>query len=39
MASLIGAMAGAGIEAVYFGVDHDYKVYSKTLLEAMAKAV
>ena len=37
--SLIGQMAQAGIEAVYFGEDDSYKVYSKTLLQNMAKAL
>ena len=37
--SLMAEMAQGGIEAVYFGVDHEYKVYSKTLLQDMAEAV
>lgn len=36
---LMADMEQEGIEAVYFGVDHDYKVYSKTLLQDMAEAV
>ena len=39
VASLISTMAQSGIEAVYFGEDCCYKVYSKTLLQAMAQAV
>ena len=37
--SLIATMAQSGIEAVYFGEDCCYKVYSKTLLQDMAQAV
>ena len=37
--SLIATMAQSGIEAVYFGEDCCYKVYSKTLLQGMAQAV
>ena len=37
--SLIATMAQSGIEAVYFGEDCSYKVYSKTLLQDMAQAV
>ena len=37
--SLIGKMVQSGIEAVYFGEDCCYKVYSKTLLQDMAAAV
>ena len=36
---LIGTMAQGGIEAVYFGEDCCYKVYSKALLQDMAEAV
>lgn len=36
---LMAEMEQDGIEAVYFGVDHDYKVYSKTLLQDMAEAI
>ena len=37
--SLISTMSQSGIEAVYFGEDCCYKVYSKALLQAMAGAV
>ena len=37
--NLISTMAQSGIEAVYFGEDCCYKVYSKTLLQNMAEAV
>ena len=36
---LISTMAQSGIEAVYFGEDCCYKVYSKALLQDMAEAV
>ena len=36
---LIATMAQSGIEAVYFGEDCCYKVYSKTLLQDMAQVV
>lgn len=35
---LMAEMEAEGIEAVYFGVDHEYKVYSKILLQDMAEA-
>ena len=37
--SLMSTMAQSGIEAVYFGEDCCYKVYSKALLQAMAQAI
>ena len=37
--SLITTMKQKSIQAVYFGLDHDYKVYSETLLQDMAEAV
>lgn len=37
--SLMSTMAQSGIEAVYFGEDCCYKVYSKALLQDMAEAV
>lgn len=39
VANLIATMAQSGMEAVYFGEDCCYKVYSKTLLQDMAQAV
>ena len=39
VAGLVGTMAAAGVEAVYFGVDRDYKVYSRDLLQRVAEAV
>ena len=39
VASLMSTMAQSGIEAVYFGVDDVYKIYSKTLLQGMAQNV
>jgi len=37
--SLVQTMAGDGVEAVYFGTDCCYKVFSATLLKATADAV
>ena len=37
--NLISTMAQSGIEAVYFGEDCCYKVYSKALIQDMAEAV
>ena len=39
VASLMSTMAQSGIEAVYFGVDDVYKIYSKALLQGMAQNV